>query len=66
MLWLAQRRLSEVDALHAIIGARTAADVHADRFAASSPTPATPRLHVTTEDGSAGRAGWVTATLERC
>ena len=65
LLWLAKRRLSEVDALHAIIGARTAADVlYADRFAGVLNGTGHAALHVTTEDGSAGRAGRVTAALE--
>ena len=66
--WLARSRQGLTDQIHAIIGARTIADIlYADRFddlALASPPAPRPTLHLTTEDGTLGIKGRVTDVLE--
>ena len=67
--WLARSRQGLADQIHAIIGARTAADIlYADRFqgiwTGTSPPASRPTLHLTTEDGTLGAKGRVTDVLE--
>jgi dihydroorotate dehydrogenase electron transfer subunit len=66
--WLARSRQDTADRVHAIIGARTAADIlYANRFGDLGLTPPSatrPSLHITTEDGTLGTQGRVTDVLE--
>jgi len=66
--WLAHTLQSTADDLHAIIGARTAADIlYADRFEElgfTSPPTTHNLIHLTTEDGTLGTQGRVTDVLE--
>lgn len=66
LLWLAQQQLARGAQITAILGARTAADLlYAERFArlaAAAPAGAL-TVQLTTEDGSAGAPGRVTAAL---
>lgn len=68
--WLARTQLDIADQIHAIIGARTAAELlYADRFEAlfdrTGASPLAPRtsLLLTTEDGTLGAKGRVTDAL---
>ncbi|MEZ4622145.1 MAG: hypothetical protein R2867_42480 [Caldilineaceae bacterium] len=69
LYWLAQTQLGKATTIDVIIGARTVADIlYAERFQAliaeaHSGKTTTLRLHLTTEDGSSGLAGRVTAAL---
>ncbi len=66
--WLARSRQGLADQIHAIVGARTAADIlYADRFqeiGLVSPPASRSTLHLTTEDGTLGAKGRVTDVLE--
>ena len=65
LLWLARRQAAIADQLHAIIGARTAADLlYASHFTALAAHHANLVTLLATEDGSGGYAGRVTDVLE--
>ena len=68
LFWLAQEQRSSVEAIHVIIGARTAADVlyaeHFDELPKGPASLAPVTLHVTTEDGTRGTRGLVTDALQ--
>lgn len=64
LLWLARQQQPVAASIDAVIGARTAADLlYVDRFRALAQATPSLRVHVTTEDGSAGQAGRVTDAL---
>lgn len=64
LLWLARQQEHAGAVIHVIVGARTAADLlyveHFDELAAGGAI----KLHVTTEDGTQGQPGRVTAALQ--
>jgi dihydroorotate dehydrogenase electron transfer subunit len=68
LYWLARTQIDRVETIDVVIGARTAVDVlYAERFQQLAAAPghrATLRIHITTEDGSAGAPGLVTTALE--
>lgn len=66
LLWLARQQEHAAAAIDIVVGARTAADLlYTEHFAALTRTAtAAVNLFVTTEDGSAGQPGRVTAALE--
>jgi dihydroorotate dehydrogenase electron transfer subunit len=68
LLWLARQQQESAASIDVVIGARTAADLlYVEHFAALARTAtATVSIHVTTEDGSRGQTGRVTAALQPC
>ncbi len=68
LYWLARTQIGRVDTIDVIVGARTAVDLlYLERFqtlAVAAQGTTTIQLHLTTDDGSAGTQGIVTATLE--
>jgi dihydroorotate dehydrogenase electron transfer subunit len=68
LYWLARTQIGHAATLDVIVGARSAADIlYVERFqqlAEAARGTTTVQLHITTEDGSAGTQGIVTATLE--
>lgn len=64
LLWLARAEAAHCAGLHAILGARTQADLLYDRrFAALAHTAGSVQVHLVTEDGSQGARGLVTDVL---
>jgi dihydroorotate dehydrogenase electron transfer subunit len=65
LLWLARQQQHTAASIDVVIGARTAADLlYVDHFAALARAMTTINVHVTTEDGSRGQTGRVTAALQ--
>jgi dihydroorotate dehydrogenase electron transfer subunit len=65
LLWLAGRQAAGAEQMHAILGARTSADLlYVERFAALARRYAHVATHLVTEDGTAGATGRVTDVLE--
>ena len=65
LLWLARQQQQTAASIDVVVGARTADDLlYVEHFAALAEVTATVSVHVTTEDGSRGQTGRVTAALQ--
>jgi dihydroorotate dehydrogenase electron transfer subunit len=64
LLWLARQQQPAAARIDVFVGARTAADLlYVEHFAALAQARSSIHVHVTTEDGSRGQPGRVTAAL---